>query len=256
MKNSCIRTHLSIIPVILPLFLSSASSLQAGILFTESFETDGEGTRYTSTSSFSDGADDYFTRTDGFSEASGIPNYTNFEGTAFWAAEDVDSNDNPTGQGLIDFTGIDISAFDAITISLDVGAGSNAIFDNTDDFLMVQYRVDSGTWTNALAFENDGATFNTGLYQDTDFDGIGEGTLIDLSLATFTSSTLPASGNLMDIRIDVLMTSGSEAVAFDNLQVTGVPEPATSALALALLVAVIMLFKQPFLPQRKNESRA
>lgn len=256
MKNSCTNNSCSIIPIILPLFLSGATALHASILFTETFETDGEGTRYTSTTSFSDDADDYFTRTDGFSEASGIPGYTDFGGSFFWAAEDVDSTDNPTGLGLLDFTGIDVSAFAAVTLSLDVGAGSAAIFDQTDDFIKVQYRVDAGTWTTALAFENDGQTFNSGLYQDSDFDGIGEGTLIDLSLATFTSATLPATGNLLDIRIDTVMTSGSEAVAFDNLQVTGVPEPATSALGLALVAAAFLLFKQPFLPQRKNESRA
>jgi hypothetical protein len=256
MKNSCTSKPHIILPIILPVFLSGASGLHASILFTEGFETDGEGNRYTATSAFTDGADDYFTRTDGFSEASGIPAYTGFEGDWFWAAEDVDSSDNPTGSGLLDFTGIDISAFEAVTLSLDVGAGSNAIFDNTEDFLLVQYRVDAGPWTTALAFENDGATFNTGLYQDTDFDGTGDGALIGLSLATFTSASLPAAGSLMDVRIDVLMNSGSEAVAFDNLQVTGVPEPATTALVLALATAALLLFKQPFLPQRKNESRA
>jgi hypothetical protein len=256
MKNSYTKKPPFILPIILPLFLSGASGLHASILFTEGFETDGEGIRYTSTSSFSDGADDYFTRTDGTTEASGIPGYTGFGGSWFWAAEDVDSTDNPTGLGVLDFTGIDVSAFEALTVSLDVGAGSNAIFDATDDFLMVQYRIDGGTWATALAFENDGQTFNSGLFHDIDLDGIGEGALVGLALETFTSAVLPAAGNLMDVRIDTVMNSGSEAVAFDNLQVTGVPEPATSALALALVTAVLLLFKQPFLPQRKNESRA
>jgi hypothetical protein len=193
MKIPCTTNRHPLLPIILPLFLSGTSGLHAGILFSESFETDGEGTRYTATSAFTDGADDYFTRTDGFSEASGLPAYTGFDGSWFWAAEDVDSTDNPTASGLLDFTGIDVSAFGSVTLSLDVGAGSNAIFDNTDDYLLVQYRIDAGPWATALAFENDGATFNTGLYQDTDFDGIGEGALVDLAMATFTSSTLPAS---------------------------------------------------------------
>lgn len=256
MKNSCTTNPYRILPIIFPLFLAGPSGLDASILFTEGFETDGEGVRYSTTTSFSDGADDYFTRTDGFSQASGIPSYTEFGGSWFWAAEDIDSTDNPDGLALLDFTGINISAFDSVTLSLDLGAGSNAVFDSTDDFVLVQYRVDAGAWSTALAFQNDGESFNSGLYQDIDLDGIGEGALVDLSLETFTSATLPAVGSLMDIRIDTLMTSGSEAVAFDNLQVTGVPEPATSALILALITGVLLLFKQPFLPQRKNESRA
>lgn len=255
MKNLQPLKSLQIIPLLLPFAFLATQPAGASIVLLEDFETDGEGTRYTSTGSFTDGTDDYFIRTDGSSGASGIPAYSNYGGTYFWAAEDIDATENATGLALLDFTDIDLGGFNAVTISLDIGAGSMTTFDSADDFVLVQYRVDAGAWQNALAFQNDGSTFNSALYQDTDFDGIGDGVMLEFSLQTITSASLPVSGSFMDLRIDTLMTGGGEAVAFDNIQVTAVPEPATAGLAMAAGV-LLMLLRKRFLPRRENESRA
>lgn len=260
MKNSApARSHL-LLPIVLPLLLCSPAGLRAGLLLLEDFEAPGEGARYTSTTAFSDGADDYFTRTDGFSEASGIPAYSGFGGSYFWAAEDVDAPENPTGLGLLEFAGLDISAISSFRISLDIGAGSATAFDSANDFVLVQYRVDAGLWETALAFQNNGQTFNGSLHQDADLDGIGEGTQLGLALQTFHSDLFAVTGALLDLRIDTFLTGGDEAVAFDNIQVssplTAVPEPATTALFMAAASALALLLRKRFLPRGENDSRA
>ena len=244
-----------LIPFILPLIALPTSIAEASILFLETFETDGEGTRYTATGSFTDGSDDYFIRTDGSTEASGIPAFTGFGGSYFWAAEDIDATENTSGVALLDFTCIALAEFPAFTISLDLGAGSNSAFDSVDDFILVQYSIDSGPWSTALAFQNNGQVFNGPLLHDTDLDSVGDGTELGLAFQSISSAAIPSTGSFMDIRIDTLMTSGSEAVGFDNLQVVGVPEPNTTALAFGI-ASILLLLSRRFLPRREIESRA
>ncbi|MEX0320681.1 MAG: hypothetical protein AB3N63_00830 [Puniceicoccaceae bacterium] len=251
MKN---RSHLFtsiIIPIILPLAASISSSLQASIIFTESFETDGIDSRYFATGNFSDGYDDYFMRTDGSAGASGIPDYTGITGSWFWAAEDIDASENVEGVALLDFTSISLESVPAIQISIDIGAGTGSAFDSVDDFLLVQYRVDLGDWTTALAFQNNGQVYNGPLLQDSDFDGIGDINQLGLELQSISSAVLPVSGTFMDLRIDTVMTSGSEAIAFDNIQVMSVPEPNETALAFAI-ASILLLLARRFLPRRED----
>jgi hypothetical protein len=257
MKKPRHATAFRIVPLILPILFTFSPEARAAIIFSEDFETDGEGTRYRSHSAFSDGDGDYFIRTDGLTGPSGVPAYEGFGGSFFWAAEDVDANDNPTGFGILDFSGISLSGTTSFEISLDIAAGSTAAFDSVDDFLFVQYRFDGGPWETALAFQNDGERFNSALLRDTDFDGIGDSDPLGLDFQTARSGFLASTGNLLDLRIDTFMTSGGEAVAFDNLNVTAVavPEPALGGL-LTAAGAGLLLLRRKFLPQKENESRA
>lgn len=256
MKNTDYRRLQRVLPFVLSLALLGSPLLEAGVLLFEGFETDGLNTRYFATDTFTDGSDDYFIRTDGFTEASGIPAYSGFSGDYFWAAEDIDATENPSGLGLLDFTGIDLAGFPEITLSLDMGAGSASDFDSVDDFVLVQYRIDAGSWSTALAFQNDGSTFNASLRQDLDLDGIGEGLLLGLEFQTFTSMAIPTGGSLLDLRIDTLMNGGGEAIAFDNIRVTGVPEPSHLTLVLGLVVSLAVFLKRRFLTGREIESQA
>ena len=245
------HTYTAVIPCAFWILIFTSAQLGADILFFEGFETDGMDTRYFAPGSFSDGVDDYFIRTDGFTEATGIPAYTGYTGSYFWAAEDIDAAENPTGQAVLDFVNVSLADFPLIQVSLDLAAGSDSAFDSVDDFLLVQYRFDSSDWLTALAFQNSGQVYNGSLYQDTDFDGIGDGTELGLSMQTISSALIPVTGTQMDLRIDTLMTSGSEAIAFDNVQVIGVPEP--NAIALVFGVASLLLIsRKRFLLSREE----
>ena len=177
--------------------------------------------------------------------------HTGYTRSYFWAAEDIDAAENTTGQAILDFTSISLADFPAIQISLDIGAGSDSAFDSVDDFLFVQYRIDNGIWNTALAFQNSGQVFNGALYQDTDFDGIGDGVEIGLAMQGISSEVIPVSGSFIDVRIDTLMTSGSEAVAFDNVQVIGVPEPNTVALIFGI-ASLALIARKRFLLSRED----
>lgn len=245
------HTYTAVIPCAFSVLIFATAALKADILFFEGFETDGLDTRYFATGNFTDGADDYFTRTDGFTEASGIPAYTGFTGSYFWAAEDIDAAENLAGQAVLDFPDVSLAGFPVIQLTLDMAAGSDSAFDSVDDFVIVQYRFDSGAWATALAFQNSGQVFNGALYQDTDFDGIGDGIELGLSMQTISSALIPVSGTLLDLRIDTLMTSGSEAIAFDNVQVIGVPEPNVIALVFGI-ASLILISRKRFLLSREE----
>lgn len=251
MKNRFPSFPAAIIPVILPLAACVGTSLEAAVIFSESFETDGLDSRYTAIGNFSDGTDDYFIRTDGTTGASGIPEYTGITGSWFWAAEDIDASENVSGMAILDFTGISLESVPAIQISIDIGAGTGSAFDSVDDFVFVQYRIDSGAWTTALAFQNNGQVYNGPLLLDSDFDGIGDTYQLGLELQSIASAEIPVSGSFMDLRIDTLMTSGSETVAFDNIQVLSVPEPGHTALAFAV-ASILLLLARRFLPRRED----
>jgi len=61
-------------------------------IWSESFETDGEGVAYTSSNTFNDGVNDHFARTDGANIGIIGGAYTGADGTFFWAGEDLDDN--------------------------------------------------------------------------------------------------------------------------------------------------------------------
>lgn len=64
-------------------------------LYQETFETDGNPARYTtSVAEFTDGTSDYFTRTDG-SNIGGSNVYNTPEGSFFFAAQDLDGEGGP-----------------------------------------------------------------------------------------------------------------------------------------------------------------
>ncbi|MCB0762660.1 MAG: hypothetical protein KDC12_14120, partial [Flavobacteriales bacterium] len=82
-----LRTTQSIVSLLAFLFLIVTSQAQ---FWSENFETDGEGTRYTTSVSFNDGTSDHFNRTDG-SDISNVGGaYSAYNGTYFWAGEDLD----------------------------------------------------------------------------------------------------------------------------------------------------------------------
>jgi hypothetical protein len=214
-------------------------ALPGAIILLEDFETDGDGTRYLATGVFSNGIDDYFTRTMASGGPSALPAYTGYSGDWFWAAEDTDGSGDD--RGFLDLVAIPVADHPALTISLLVGAGATDRYDLSGDHLKVWYRFDDQPFSLALAFENNGATFNSALFQDTNFDGIGDGIQVGLQLQNFISQPIAVAGLTLDIRIEAFVNAGGETLAFDRLQVVAVPEPATIAALLgsaALLLTV------------------
>ncbi|MFC5194067.1 GEVED domain-containing protein [Bizionia hallyeonensis] len=176
---------------------------------------------YSSTGVFSDGSKDYFTLIDNGSDPSGLPSYTNFGGVKFWAGEDTQDAGNPNTSGIsnVSISSINISGYSSINILGLFGAGSSSAFDN-EDYIRIYAQVDGSGYTLIGAFEGTGG-FNTSLNQDTNLDGTGNGTALTTAFQQFLFP-IGSTGSNLDLRIDIFMTSGDEAVAFDNIEVEGI----------------------------------
>ncbi|MEP4599156.1 MAG: hypothetical protein ABJZ92_23320, partial [Cyclobacteriaceae bacterium] len=214
------------------IYLSMAAMLFAmvgfGQIFSESFETDGNGTRYSTTpAEFSDGSGDFLTRTDG-SNISGVYAVTGADGTYYFAAQDIDG-EGDAAPHYLNITGIDISGESgtmifSILLAEDDSSDGNEDWDAAD-FFLIEYQIDGGGYTNLLAVEADISSGSNGApLIDTDFDGLGDGSELTPSFAPF-SANIEATGNVLDIRFTFSLDSGDEDIAIDNISLTSSSAP-------------------------------
>jgi hypothetical protein len=218
-------------------------------IWTEDFEDDGNGSRYTSANEFVDGmgaTDDYFGRIEGTTNeifvsgigATGLTTdleaapYSSFNGSFYFAAEDLDDIDglgNPDGEDhkQILFNTIDISSALGLTFKGLFGAhdkpcgGSN--YDD-EEKIEVYYSIDGAPEVLALCFSADlecnipGDVTNESFHHDPNCDGDGgEGTQLVPGMQEFSFS-IP-DGNTLDLRIEILADGGDEEMAFDWFRV-------------------------------------
>ena len=237
-------------PVVLPLAVglltAAAPSIAPGqLLLDESFETDGQGSRYTASQPFN-AQGNYWDRGE-VSDFDSLVPYVNPDGSFFWAAEDINAQ-MPGGNGndvqTIEFNTIDIAGATDLEFSGLFASSANDFFGpgfpfhEADDGLTVQYSVDGGPFLDGLCFSRDAVS---NLRHDNGCDGIGDG---DLLTADFFgagnpySFTIPA-GTTLDLRIVVKADESSEELAFDSIQVLPEPGEVSSlvcgSIALALL---------------------
>ena len=207
------------------LLVSSLGFGQTTIL-SEDFETDGDGTRYGVTGGFTDGIGDYFVRTNGttVNKPSGLPSYNSQSSSFYFAAEDTEDGGNPNSDTSdVTFNDININGFTNITIEGLFACGGKQKFD-PNDYMHVYIDVDNtGTWTLIGAFEADISTgvnsSNFGL--DADLNGQADGPAYLSTTFGSYSFNLGTTGNLLDVKIEVLMHFGDEEVAFDLIEVKG-----------------------------------
>lgn len=206
--------------LLLSLLITSVSVAQTTV-FQEDFETDGNGTRYTtSVPEFTDGTGDFFIRTDGSNIAS-FYEVSGASGSFYFAAMDLDGEGGST-LVRINFDDIDISTYSNLSLLAlfaEDDDGTNQDWD-ADSLVYVEVDVDnSGSFTKIIQFASAGAT-NTEPSLDTDFDGIGDGAALTNNFAEFSAS-IP-SGSLVDIRITIEgLDAGDEDIALDNIRIDG-----------------------------------
>lgn len=217
--------------LILSLLILSWGARGQTILFSESFETDGNGTRYTIFGGFSDNVGDYFVRTDGqntvdgYKKPSNLPKYTGQDSLYFFAGEDTENPDNPNGatSGIL-VNDINISGYDSLLITGLFACGAKPKFDPPDYVHILVDLDNSGSWNMVGSFEADinSGTNSSHFGLDTDFDGIQDSTLLDTAFTEF-SFPIPGLGSLLDIKIELYLTAGDEEAAFDFIRLSGMP---------------------------------
>ncbi len=161
---------------------------------------------------------DYFSRTDGSTIAASFSG--SFDGNYFFAAQDIDGATSGSSQ-YIDISGISITGASNLQLEVLIAEdddGTNEDWDSSD-YVHFEYRIDGGSYLPLLWIENDGTTFNGAPLIDTDFDGIGDGTLIT-DTWTNLSASISGTGNSLDIRIVFNLDSGDEDIAIDHIRIT------------------------------------
>lgn len=203
--------------------LAPADSLAQTVPYAESFETNGEGTRYSS-QAFDGGTNAYFKRTDGSDIDVSNPNgYTGISGSSFWAAE---YTDGPSSNGslvkVLELPVIDVSSAGLVRVSASFATGcASPCFDGRnasgDDDLRLEYRIDGETlYTRAIDFAATSDAADADLAPDTNGDGIGDGLVLTNNLQPY-SFVLPVSAQTAQIRVWVEVGQNEE-IAFDNIR--------------------------------------
>ncbi|MDB6071928.1 MAG: hypothetical protein JWL81_3099, partial [Verrucomicrobiales bacterium] len=174
--------------------------------FTESFETDGRGTRYALTGRFTNGTA-LFDR----GQPTGV---TNQDGTFAVIAEDTLLDAAPVKS--VDFA-LNTAGFVNTTAVVRLGTVGGAIFD-TGDSVAVEASVDGGGFVDVGTFQSMAAT-NSTLALDTDNNGTGDGLQLGTALKDVTCN-LPV-GSVTTLRIRCQSNTSAERIVVDRVVVSG-----------------------------------
>jgi len=160
-----------------------------------------------------------------------IDSATKFD--AWFGAVDLNNGDNPDGTGIAEWT-FDVAGYIGLAVTIDMGAMGD--FEAGGDVYDWTYSIDGGTtmplFTSSI--DEDGMqsyTMAGGAVVDLDDPMLMNGTLLTNNLETFAAD-VTGTGSVLTLTLNAMGDGGSEGYAFDNIVVTGVPEPG----ALALLV--------------------
>lgn len=205
--------------ILLTLFVGLQGYSQTNV-YQETFETDANGTNYnTSIDEFSDGSTDYFTRTDG-SDIAGSVQINGVEGSFFFGAQDIDG-EGATLPVTLSTAQIDVSGFSNLDLAVLLAEDSDLpdLDWDDDDYVHFTYTLDGGAPQDLLWVESTGSGFNNEAAIDTDFDGVGDGTVLTENLSEFTAPIDVSGASNLEIQIEFQLDSGDEDIAIDNLRV-------------------------------------
>ena len=152
--------------------------------------------------------------------------YTGVSGT-FFAGQDID-DDQVLGStpGQLTWSDIDITGASNLSFSgkfAEVLDGSGDI--DESDFLTVEYRIDGGSWQELIDFHGSGS--NAEFKEDTNSDGVGDGTSISSSSGSMVSFTkaISGTGSTLDLRFTASVDAGNEDFAVEDFEITGNVSP-------------------------------
>ena len=196
------------------------SSFAQTTLYQESFETDTNGTNYTtSIPEFSDGTGDFFLRTDGsdigsFYEVNGV------DGLFIFAAQDIDG-EGATLPVSLSTIAIDVSGLSSVDFAILLAEdddGTNQDWDDAD-FVNITYSLDGGADQNLIWIRSEAAGTNNTPKIDTNFDGVGDGAEITSTFTEYVESIALSGNSNITFKIEMSLNSGDEDIAFDNIRV-------------------------------------
>ncbi|MFK7772718.1 MAG: T9SS type A sorting domain-containing protein [Saprospiraceae bacterium] len=190
-------------------------------LLTESFETNGEGTRY-STNTFFVSCNDLFERSTNGGVYCMTNEPTNINGTFYWSGEDCDVASG--GTGILTLNPITVTGYNLeMKVLLGVERPNDGRFEFIDE-LLFEYNMDGNGWNTFAAFYgNNNVTANGNLQEDSDLDGTADPGGAEISTTDFTDWTfsIPVTGNSLQVRFIMGQDQGTEGVMLDNIRIEG-----------------------------------
>jgi len=175
--------------------------------YTESFETDGRGTRYAVAGGFQNGSS-IFARL-----ATPAP-VTVADGSFVFVVEDTDFDPAPLEAVTVELNTQGYTNLKAQLLAGTVGTD----FEQLNDLLTVEAQVDGGAWTSVGQFRATGSV-NSPMALDVDLNGSGDTPQLGSALQNF-SFNLPTATTL-GVRVVAVTSSAGERIIFDNLRITG-----------------------------------
>ncbi len=215
------------------------------VVFEESFETDGLGSRYTVENGSDDGSN-LFTRRQEFSAGTRTSGGT-LGGEFFFAGRDIDAAGDGTGvgtgdsplasdEGRITFNPFSISGVGRLVFNMSAAQGVNEFeFDNV---LLIEVKIDDGDFEAIGGFRGT-FTNSPGRYFQGDDTTLPDHNVEVRLISAFTDHSweIPGSGSTMQIRIKMNCNGGNEEYAIDNLTVSA--DDAAAGFTLAIDNSVI-----------------
>ncbi|MBF9221174.1 putative Ig domain-containing protein [Hymenobacter ruricola] len=215
----------------------------AGLPYTEDFELDGEGTRYTA-NTFAVAAS-----STGFFRATASPpvgpgnvtptnsTFANYNGTGYWFGEGTNGPGSPASPvAAVQLAPVNAAGYVNLRFTLRMGQGQGSLsspWANTD-FVKLYYRVNGGTWVLFGAFYGNNATNE--LRQDTNLDGVAETTSPRLTstLQDILFTNIPNSAAVANLDFKVEQSSiGTKELAFDYIRITGTQQTTVNSIVRA-----------------------
>ena len=163
--------------------------------------------------------------------------YAGMSGSNIWAGENHDAAGG-TENGLnpvqtIEWTNINITGKSGILFKgLFAANHTNGSWDNgvntggsdpvgiasgSNDYILVEYAINTGSYQTLILFMGDNVIGSKLLKEDTNNDGLGDGTSLNNTLQEFTKN-ITGTGTTMKIRLTVRSNGSNEEWATDNLR--------------------------------------
>ena len=193
---------------------------------------------------------DYYGRLD----ANHLPrnlNYNNLQGSGFYGAQDINANNSNIEHIRLTWSDIPIDRYRNLTLSWyvaeDTAKDQLQDWDSTSSF-RIEIQINSSEVETIFAIEaqhSAGELYNHAPQIDNDFDGIGDGMVIDDTFSYHERAI--EDGDWLTIHVIIeKLNDGDEDIAFDQLKLTGnfVPESAQYPLITAYAIGLIRLFQR------------
>ena len=200
--------------------LSVIGSSPLTSLLAEGFETDGHLTRYTANPYPGTPSGTVFFKRGDDASINFSNNPTDEEGVAYFGARrtgfsglpaNCDVTTDPTN--IVGFTNIEVCVLLAL--------GRNNMNTDNQNHLTIEYNIDGLGWNTLAAFRPPAGPFSTGLSEDTDNDGEGDGVALSTAFQDFCYQ-IPTTGSNIQVRVSTDMSGSSlRQSAFDNIRVNG-----------------------------------